>query len=119
MTAHPYHKKLARVLDRMGGVFIVTDILDAIAAGKMQGFVEGGSWAVTQVVAFPRARVLEIVGVVGDIEECRRLHDRLIKYADDNDIAFIQAYGRRGWISDAAERGWKVKTVSYLYQREM
>jgi hypothetical protein len=31
----------------------------------------------------------------------------------------VQAYGRRGWVNDAAARGWKVKTTSYLYQREL
>lgn len=120
MSAHPHHRKLARVLDRMGGTRTVQDILAAIAVGKMQSFVDGDSWVITQVVNFPRARVLEIVAAVGDREECLRIYDRrILQYADDNDISFIQAYGRRGWIDDARKRGWKVKTTSYLYQREL
>ena len=31
MTMHPYHAKLARLLDRMGGLYTVSDILSAIA----------------------------------------------------------------------------------------
>jgi hypothetical protein len=31
----------------------------------------------------------------------------------------VQAYGRRGWVKDAESRGWRVKTVSYLYQRDL
>lgn len=120
MTAHPYHAKLARVLDRMGGTRTVQDILSAIAAGKMQSFIDGDSWVITQVVDFPRARVLEIVAAIGDRAECLRIHDeRLLQYARDNDIGLLQAYGRRGWLGDARERGWKVKTVSYLFQREL
>ena len=47
---HPYHAKLARVLERMGGLYTVQDILNLIAIGKMQSFTEGDSWAVTQIV---------------------------------------------------------------------
>lgn len=119
MTAHPYHKKLARTLERMGGVYTVSDILAAIAAGRMQSFAEGDSWAITQVIQFPRARMLEILIALGDIEECRILHDRILQYARDNDISLIQAYGRRGWLADAESHGWKVRTTSYLYQREL
>lgn len=119
MTAHPYHKRLARALERMGGVYTVSDILSAVASGRMQGFTEGESWAVTQVVDFPRARMLEILVAVGALSECRKLHDRIIEYARNNDISLIQAYGRRGWIGDAERHGWKVRTTSYLYQREL
>lgn len=120
MTAHPYDRRLARVLERMGGVYLVSDILAAIAAGRMQSFAENDSWVITQVVDFPRARVLEIVAAVGDRAECLRIHDnRILQYARDNDIGLIQAYGRRGWLADAKNRGWRVRTTSYLYQRDM
>ena len=48
MTAQPLSRKLARVLDRMGGLYTLHDILTAIAAGKMQSFAEGDTWAITK-----------------------------------------------------------------------
>lgn len=119
MTIHPYHKRLGRLLARMGGIYTVSDILAAIAEGKMQSFAEGDSWAITHVIQFPRARMLEILVAIGDLDECRILHDRILQYARDNDISLIQAYGRRGWIADARSHGWKVRATSYLYQREL
>lgn len=116
---HPYHRHLARVLDAMGGVFSVNDILGAIAEGKMQSFMEGDSWAVTQIADFPRAKLLEILVALGDLEQCRKLHDQVLQYANDHDIGLVQAYGRRGWMPDAKSHGWKVRTTSYLYQREL
>jgi hypothetical protein len=116
---HPYHARLAKALDRMGGVYNVNDILAAIAENRMQGFTDGDSWAVTQVVNYPRARVMDVLAVVGDLEACRRLHDRILDYAARNDITFVQAYGRRGWMPDAKSHGWKVRTTSYLYQRDL
>ena len=119
MTAHPYHRKLARVLDRMGGFYTPQDVLVGIAAGKMQSFVEGDSWAITQIAVFPRATVLEILVALGDLDELRILHDRVLAFAEEIGASVVQAYGRRGWMADAARRGWKVKARSFVYQKEM
>jgi hypothetical protein len=119
MNAAVYHRKLARVLDRMGGLYSVADILDMIASGKMQSFVEGNSWAITQIVVFPRAKVLEIFAVVGDIDDLRILHDRLITYAFEIGANIITAYGRKGWLADAKRRDWRVKARSFVYQRNV
>ena len=85
----------------------------------MQSFMEGDSWAVTKIVNFPRARMLEIMVALGELEACRRLHDRILDSARENDIGLVQAYGRRGWNADAKSHGWKVRTTSYLYQKEL
>jgi hypothetical protein len=116
---HPYHAKLARLLDRMGGLYNVNDILQAIAEGRMQSFVEGDSWAITQIAQFPRVRLLEILIALGDLEQCRKLHDRILRYANDHDIGLVQAYGRRGWLDHPLTAGWKIRTKSFLYQREL
>jgi hypothetical protein len=116
---HPYHAKLARLLDRMGGLWTVDDILTAIAEGRMQSFAEGDSWAITQIADFPRVRLLEILIALGDLEQCRRLHDRILQFANDNDIGLVQAYGRRGWLDHPLTSGWKIRTKTYLYQRSL
>jgi hypothetical protein len=85
----------------------------------MQSFADGDSWIITQVVDYPRARVMDVLVALGDLAACRRLHDRILKYAARNDITFVQAYGRRGWLGDAKRNGWKVRSTSYLYQRDM
>lgn len=119
MNAAVYHKKLARVLDRMGGLYTVSDILKNISCGRMQSFVENNSWAITQIVDFPRKRVLEIFAVIGDLEDLRVLHDRIIEYAADLPADVVVAYGRKGWLPDAKRRGWRIKARSFVYQRDM
>ena len=116
---HPHHRKLERLLDRMGGLYTLHDILTAIAEGKMQSFVEGDTWAITKIAVFPRARLLEILIVVGDLGDCQKLLDRIYQFADENDIGLVQAYGRRGWLNHPLTSGWKIRTKSYLYQREL
>jgi hypothetical protein len=119
MTAHPFHRKLARALDRMGGLYTPQDILVAIAEGRMQSFVEGDSWAITQVAKYPRATVLEVLVALGDLQDCRILHDRILDYARDCGIGLVNTFGRRGWIPDAKAHGWKVKMTGCVYQKEL
>lgn len=119
MTVHPYQRKLSRLLDRLGGLYTTHDILTAIAEGRMQSFAEGDSWAVTQIAKFPRGRLLEILVVIGALDDCRALLDKVFQFANDHDIGLVQAYGRRGWLDHPLTSGWKIRTKSYLYQREL
>jgi hypothetical protein len=119
MTAHPYHAKLARVLDRMGGLYTLNDILAALAEGRMQGFVVNNSWAITQIVDFPRARQLQIVAMVGDLADGEALHDRVLTFADEVNAGLVSAYGRFGWMPHARAHGWRLKAKNYLYHREL
>lgn len=85
----------------------------------MQSFVEGNSWAITRICDYPRAKVLEIFAVVGDIDDLRILHDRVMTFAAEIGAGVIQSYGRKGWMHDAEKRGWHVKSRSFVYQRNM
>ena len=116
---HPYYKKLGRVLDRMGGLYTVDDILKAIEARQMQSFVEGESLALTRVASYPRAKVVEVLAVVGKLEDARVLHDRVIAFAAEVGASVIQAYGRIGWIPDAKSHGWKLIAKNYVYARDV
>jgi hypothetical protein len=118
MNATPYHRKLDRVLDRMGGVYHTSDILDRIADGRMQSFVEGNSWLITQVCEYPRAKTLDFVAAVGDLKDWPVLHDLALSYADHLNIPLIRAYGRRGWFPMIEDRGWKILTVNQVYVKE-
>ena len=117
MTAHPYHARLERVLARMGGLYTFNDIMSLVAQNQMQSWAEGDSWALTRIGIYPRGKAVEVMAVVGSLEESRILHDRIIQFANEVGAKVIQAYGRIGWKDDAEERGWKVVAENYVYQR--
>lgn len=119
MTLPIYHRKLARALDYQGGLYSLNDLLERIADGRCQSWVQDNSWAVTQVSIYPQKRLLEIVAAVGDLGDCRILHGRILAFAKEMDVDLVAAYGRRGWARDAERHGWKTKTVSYLYHRDV
>ena len=119
--AASYHRKLARLLDRMGGVYLLDDILTAIAEGRMQSFVEGNSWAITQLQDFPRARQLQLLAYVGDLTDVDALHAKILAYADEVNAGLLSTYGRRGWLREGSfERlGWRLKARNNLYVKEL
>lgn len=117
MTEHPNIKKLTRVLDRMGGLWTAADLLEAVAAGTMQMFCINDSIAVTQINVFPRKRVLHVLIALGEIDDLRVLHERLMKFAVEMKVDLVQAQGRRGWLDNPLTTGWAIKTKTFLYQR--
>lgn len=114
-----YQEKLARVLAGMGGLYTVDDLLTAIGEGRMQSFAVNNSWAVTEVSAYPRARKLNILAVVGDRPDLEALHNRVLAYAADNGVSLVSAYGRKGWMPDAAAHGWRLKAKTFLYYKDV
>ena len=114
-----YHRKLARALDTQGGLWALADILERISDGRMQSFVHNNSWIVTQISVYPRRRLLEIVAAIGDLKDCRLLHGEILAFANRMNVDLVAAYGRRGWARDADRNGWKIKTTSYLYHKDL
>lgn len=114
-----YHAKLARVLDAMGGLYTLDDILTAIGENRMQSFAVNNSWAITQVSQFPRVRRLQVVAAVGDLPDMAELHSRIFDYAKRNNVDLVSAYGRYGWTPTADDLGWRLKAKSYLYQKRV
>jgi hypothetical protein len=119
MNAPFYHRKLERALKVQGGLYTLADILERLADGRMQSFVHNNSWAITQISVYPAKRLLEIVAAIGDLGDCRILHGRVLAFANEMNVDLVAAYGRRGWARDAERHGWKIKTISYLYHKEM
>jgi hypothetical protein len=114
-----YEQKLDRLLDRMGGLYTLGDILERLGDGRMQSFARGNSFAVTEVGAFPRRKVLDILVAVGDLGDCVRLHDDIVRFADRQNVSLVRAYGRRGWMPWMADRGWRCLTKNFVYQKDM
>ena len=102
----------------MGNLYLLDDILSLISEGKMQSFCINNSWVITQIQIYPRAKVLDVFAAIGDLDDLRILHDRIIDFAAEIGAGVIRAYGRKGWLPDAVARGWKVKARYYVFQKD-
>jgi hypothetical protein len=102
------------VLDDMGGVYTVQDLVDRIRSGHMQSFMHGTSWVVTQVLEFPQRKVMEIFLAVGELADAPALHTRIMQHAEDHGCDLLRAYGRNGWRNMAKQYGWTEGTRVFM-----
>lgn len=108
MTDQEMLNRLRKALEMDGGTHNLDDILGEIAAGNMQSFVgPNGSWVITQVLDFPRQRVLEILWVVGHILDFDYIYPELEKFAKDRGCTLMRGLGRDGWDASLAKLGWR------------
>lgn len=107
------YEVVARMLQKFGGFYLVEDIIDLVRAGKMQSFVLGDSWAVTQICEYPRRRALDIVFMVGNKDELELLETDLIGFAREHDIDYMTANGRKGFIKKAYP-GWNLVSATFV-----
>ena len=86
----------------------------------MQSFAEDNCWVITQIHVFPRAKALEVVAVVGDLDDLDVLHDQDPGLRRRDQRGLIRAHGRRGWLARrGAALGWRLKARYYVYQKDM
>lgn len=100
-------EQLREALERMGNTHTLDDIVAEINARTMQSFVEGETWAVTKLIQFPQRKVLEIVLVIGDIDDAVKLHDTVMAFAAEQNCDLVRTFARDGWQHWAKKRGWR------------
>jgi hypothetical protein len=105
-------KKMARALKAANDVFNLDDIGEGLRNGHMQGHVEGDTWAITQVHQWPRRKSVNILVVVGNMEDSLILEGKITKWAKELGADHITALGRDGWWRRKLP-GWKKMGVVY------
>ena len=84
----------------MGGLYTVNDILALNrAATRCSRSSRASRWALTRIALYPRAKVVEVLAVVGRLDEARVLHDRILIFAAEVGAGVIQAYGRHRMVA--------------------
>jgi hypothetical protein len=109
-------KRMAKALDMAGNVYTLTDIMGQIEKGTLQSHVENDTWAVTQVQNFPRKKVVDILYVVGYLDDSLRMEKKLEHWAGELGADMLTAAGREGWWNFRTP-GWK--QTGTMYAKEL
>jgi len=109
-------KKMDRALSISGNLFTLDDIKEHLSDGRMQGHVEGDTWALTQIHDWPQRRTVNIMYVVGSVENSITLEAKIEEWAKKVGANLITAVGRDGWW-ERRTPGWK--KVGVMYSKEI
>lgn len=125
MNAHSPIDELTRcrawieaALEYSGGTHIFEDIVDGLASGKMQLWPAPKGCIVTEIVVYPRKKVLNIFLGGGKLEQIMDMHKDVIAWAKAQDCEALTMHGRFGWKKPLAEYGWKPMHMSFSKEFE-
>lgn len=93
-------------LEYSGGTHLFEDIVAGVQSGHMQLWPAPDGCLVTEIIVFPRKKVLNVFLGGGDLDRLVDMHDALAAWgrAQDCDAATIN--GRTGWQRVYKSRGW-------------
>jgi hypothetical protein len=112
-----YIDRLYEVLARMGHIYAPDDLIARVDRGDMQCHVVGDSFGLTEIVQYPRRRVVDIPCVVGDLDSALLIHDQILEFAKKERASLLRAQARPGWWPYAKKLGWE--RVNVVYYKEL
>lgn len=89
------------------------DVLRGIREGKLQCWAEDNAIVITEVIKYPRKKILHAWLVAGDFGTIMAQLPAIQKFAQDNDCAAITTTGRWGFLRRLPEFGFKPKLVMF------
>ena len=85
----------------------IDDVRELVESGKAQFWYDITAAVVTEILQFPRKRVLHCWLAAGDYDGIRRIEARVIPWAKESGCDEMQIVGRMGWrrrLKDYTER---------------
>jgi len=94
-------------LEYSGGTHDYFDVCQAVFTGKMQLWAAEKGCMVTEIVVYPKKKVLHIFLAGGELDQILDMEESLIKWAKLQGCESLSLAGRKGWIKALANRDWQ------------
>lgn len=102
---------LQPAIDRGLDVLALDDYRDKVLTGDMQLWVDEGYAAVTEVLNYPRSRVVLVHLAGGKLDSLLEADGELDKFARIVGATGIEIIGRKGWVRALRDRGYREAAV--------
>lgn len=89
------------------------DIAHGVYTGMMQLWPTPRGCLITEIVVFPKKKILNIFLVGGELDQILEMHESVIAWAKSQGCSSLTGHGRKGWEKALKDHGWKVTHVSY------
>lgn len=111
MNVNDYRHILEPALQYSGETHSWDDVVAGVASGYMQLWVNGQSAAITEIVAYPQKKVLNVFLAGGNTPELIAMLEDAKLWGASEGCSEIVMYGRKGWERKLSPHGWKVQHV--------
>lgn len=88
------------------------DIAAGVLTGRYQLWEMPNGCLVTEVVTYPRRKVVNVFLGGGDLEETMAMHERLEEWAAEIGAKSLTVSGRHGWSRVLPKYGWEKQLMT-------
>ena len=101
-------------LEYSGGTHDFEDVVRGVYSGTMQLWPTPKGCIVTEIVIYPKKKVLNVFLGGGELEQIMDMHIDVIEWAKTQGCSALTMTGRLGWKKPLAVHGWKPLHMSYV-----
>jgi len=101
-----------------GGTHIWEDIVDGIMESRMQLWPSPKGCIVTEIVVYPRKKVLNIFLAGGELDQILDMNDDVREWAKSHGCEAAIISGRIGWKKPLIPEGWKLMYANFQKEIE-
>jgi hypothetical protein len=95
-----------------GGTHTFEDIVDGIAEGRFQLWPSERGCLVTEIVVYPRKKILNVFLGGGELAQLADMHRDVIEWAKAQGCQAASITGRKGWERAFRQYGWTPRHVT-------
>ena len=97
-----------------GGTHDFSDIVEGLQRGVLQLWPTPKGCIVTEIVVYPKKKVLNVFLGGGELEQILDMHKDVIAWAKAQGCSALSMSGRFGWKKPLEAHGWKHQHASYV-----
>ena len=101
-------------LEYSGGTHSLSDVIHGITSGKMQLWPAPKGCIVTEIVIYPRKKMLNVFLGGGELDQLLDMHKDVIAWSKAQGFEAITITGRFGWKKPLKAHGWKSMHASFI-----
>lgn len=102
-----YRDQIEAALQYGGGTHDFEDVREGVATGKMQLWPNGNSCAITEVIRYPKKRVLHVFLAGGKMSGITDMLDSAVEWGKTQGCTSMTISGRKGWKRVLARKGFE------------
>jgi hypothetical protein len=105
-------------LEYSGGTHSLSDVIEGITSGKMQLWPAPKGCIVTEIVVYPRKKMLNVFLGGGELDQLLDMHKDVIAWSKAQGCEAVTITGRFGWKKPLKTHGWKPMHASFIKEIE-
>lgn len=114
-----FRPQIEAALRHAGGTHTFDDVRDQVQAGRLKFWAGPQSVVITEIIQYPRKRILNFFLAGGNMAELQAMYPHLIEWGRAQGCSGAVITGRRGWARSFLTRneGWNETLV--VLEREL